>query len=59
MDSQSSFKYISLKIIKDCVTKEEFEMGLEYDILKCDDLMNFSINLNITTNNVISKKLEP
>lgn len=34
-------------------------MGLEYDILKCDDLMNFSINLNITTNNVISKKLEP
>lgn len=53
----SIFDYASpKKTIKDCITKEEFEMGLEYDILKGDDLTNFAVTLNVTANNVISKK---
>ena len=46
----NSFNYLNpSKTISDCINREHFSRGIDYDVLEKDNLRRFKVNLNLNT----------
>lgn len=53
----SMFEYAdSTKTVQDCIKAEEFEVGVEYEVLKGKTFKEFATTVKVVTNNLISNK---